>query len=84
MYVKKAKKLFEVVQINGTPVHTSSLGREYTTMGPAQSMITRNHNQFRGNTHSYFEAWNDLNNFEIIEYEVIEKCRHKHPLARKE
>lgn len=81
MYIKNKGTLFQLNQISGRPVYIPKRG--YTTMGKPQAYATKIHNeavkykdQF---IHDY--AWLDLNNFEIIEYEVIEKCRHKHPLA---
>lgn len=81
MYIKNTGKLYQLNQISGLPDYVPKRG--YTTMGKPQAYATKMHNWAMKYKASYVPdyPWLDLNNFEIIEYEIIEKCRHKHPLA---
>ena len=81
MYVTKTGKLFQLVQKTGNPVYVPK--RCYVSMGQPQAYATKQHNHATKHKKHFVNdfAWLDLNNFEIIEYEVIEVKRHKHPLA---
>jgi hypothetical protein len=84
MYVKNTGKLFQLVQVSGKPVYLPKRG--YTTMGKPQGYATQIHNEAIKHRQQFVDdyAWFDLSNFEIIEYEVREVGRHKHPLLNKE
>lgn len=85
MYIKNKGTLFQLNQVKGPP----AMGlpkRGYSNKAQPQAFATMNHNhakkqQALGKVSKYCEPWLDLNNWEIIEFEIVEVCRHKHPLA---
>lgn len=84
MYVKNTGKLFQIEQIAG-PKALELPKRAYSSKAKPQAYITMKHNyakeqQAEGSVSKYYEPWIDLNNFEIVEYELVMKARHKHPL----
>lgn len=81
MYVKQTGTLFQMVQISGNKVRIPN--RCYVNKAQAQTYLTKNHNHAVKHKKHFVSdyAWLDLNNFEIVEYEVKEVARHKHPLT---
>jgi hypothetical protein len=85
MYVKNTGKLFQIEQVAG-PKALELPKRAYANKGQPQGYLTGNHNhalkqQRLGGVSKYYEPYLDLNNFEIVEYELVLVTKHKHPLV---
>lgn len=85
MYVKNTGKLFQAQQVAGNKANLPK--RAYSTKAKPQAYLTSCHNFAKeqvekyGKVSPYYEPYLDLNNFEIVEYELVLVTKHKHPLV---
>ncbi|MDD3412513.1 MAG: hypothetical protein PHY47_00770 [Lachnospiraceae bacterium] len=94
MKKENIRNVFQIKQIKKDPPKYQPKAKTYIGIGPAKVFMTKWHQhalQSKANVrkdHSDYNYWNqenpwlDLNNFIIVEYELVEKTRHKHPLAK--
>ena len=94
MTKKYHDKVFQIKQIAKDPPKYMKNMKTYIGIGPVKVFMSKWHyhalksKENIRKDHPDYDYWTknnpwlDLNNFEIVEYELVKKASYKHPLAK--